>query len=91
MLMRMKLIGRALEPMSNVTHTVETDEIIQALIEARRASGMTQKELSEITGIAQGDISKLEKGNANPSLRTLIRLAEGMGMQLKVEFCPSSH
>ncbi len=91
MLMRMKLIGRALEPMSNVTHTVDADEIIQALIEARRASGMTQKELSELTGIAQGDISKLEKGNANPSLRTLIRLAEGMGMQLKVEFCPSSH
>ena len=77
--------------MSNITHTVETDEIIQALIAARRASGMTQKELSELTGIAQGDISKLEKGNANPSLRTLIRLAEGMGMQLKVEFCPLSH
>lgn len=89
--MRMKLIGRALEPMSNATHTIEANEIIQALIEARRASGMTQKELSELTGIAQGDISKLEKGNANPSLRTLIRLAEGMGMQLKVEFCPSSH
>ena len=89
--MRTKLIGRALEPMSNVPHTAHADEIIQALIEARRASGMTQKELSQLTGIAQGDISKLEKGNANPSLRTLIRLAEGMGMQLKVEFCPSSH
>ena len=89
--MRTKLIGRTLEPMSNVNHAVETNEIIQAVIKARRASGMTQKELSELTGIAQGDISKLEKGNANPSLRTLIRLAEGMGMQLKVEFCPSSH
>lgn len=77
--------------MSNTTYTVEVDEIVQALIEARHASGMTQKELSKITGIAQGDISKLEKGNANPSLRTLIRLAEGMGMQLKVEFCPESH
>ena len=76
--------------MSNAVHIAEADEIIQALIEARRASGMTQKELSELTGIAQGDISKLEKGNANPSLRTLIRLAEGMGMQLKVEFCPAS-
>ncbi|MBE6648649.1 MAG: helix-turn-helix transcriptional regulator [Ruminococcaceae bacterium] len=84
-------IGRALEPMSNTTYTVEVDEIVQALIEARHASGMTQKELSKITGIAQGDISKLEKGNANPSLRTLIRLAEGMGMQLKVEFGPESH
>ena len=89
--MRTKLIGRALEPMSDISHTAEADEIIQALIKARRASGMTQKELSRLTGIAQGDISKLEKGNANPSLRTLIRLAEGMGMQLKVEFCPSSH
>jgi transcriptional regulator with XRE-family HTH domain len=77
--------------MSNVTHTAHADEIIQALIEARHASGMTQKELSELTGIAQSDISKLEKGNANPSLRTLIRLAEGMGMHLKVEFCPSNH
>ncbi len=62
--------------------------IIRAMIDARRESGMTQKELSERTGIAQGDISKLENGNANPSLRTLQRLAEGMGMQLKVEFVP---
>lgn len=62
--------------------------IIQALIDARHASGMTQKDLAERTGIAQADISKLENGNANPSLRTLKRLAEGMGMQLKVEFVP---
>ncbi len=76
---------------SEAIRTFEADKIIQTLIEARRASGLTQKELSELTGIAQGDISKLETGNANPSLRTLIRLAEGMGMQLKVEFCPVSH
>ena len=76
---------------SEAIRTLEADKIIQTLIEARRASGLTQKELSELTGIAQGDISKLETGNANPSLRTLIRLAEGMGMQLKVEFCPVSH
>ena len=62
--------------------------IIRAMIDARRERGMTQKELSERTGIAQGDISKLENGNANPSLRTLKRLAEGMGMQLKLEFIP---
>ena len=47
-------------------------EIIQAMIDARHASGLTQKELAERTGIAQGDISKLEKGNANPSLKTLL-------------------
>ena len=60
--------------------------IIQAIIDARKASGLTQKELSEKSGIAQGDISKLENGNANPSVRTLQRLAAGMGMKLRIEF-----
>ncbi len=60
--------------------------IIQALIDARISSGMTQKELSHKTGIAQSDISKLECGNGNPSIKTLQRLAEGMGKVLKIEF-----
>ena len=64
--------------------------VIQAMIDARKASGLTQKELSERTGIAQGDISKLENGNANPSIKTLQRLALAMGMTLKVEFLPLS-
>ncbi|MDD6325993.1 MAG: helix-turn-helix transcriptional regulator [Lachnospiraceae bacterium] len=56
------------------------------LAEAREKSGMTQKQLSQKTKIAQGDISKIERGNANPSLSTLNRLAEGMGMRLEVKF-----
>lgn len=62
--------------------------IVQAMIDARKKTGLTQKQLSERTGIAQADISKLEKGNGNPSLRTLQRLAAGMGMQVKIEFQP---
>jgi transcriptional regulator with XRE-family HTH domain len=62
--------------------------IIQAIIDARKSSGLTQRQISERTGIAQGDISKLERGGANPSLRTLQRLASGMDMKLKVEFLP---
>ena len=58
--------------------------IIQAIIDARKNIGLTQKELSERTGIAQGDISKLENGSANPSLRTLRRLASGMNMRLRL-------
>lgn len=64
--------------------------IIQAMLDARRAAGLTQKELAERTGIAQGDISKIENGNANPSLHTLKRLADGMGMKLKLEFVPAN-
>ena len=63
-------------------------EIIRAMIEARKNSGITQQELSERTGITQADISRLEHANANPSLKTLKRLAAGMGMQLHVSFTP---
>lgn len=56
------------------------------LINARELVGMKQTELAEITGIYQADISKIERGLANPSLLTLKRLADGMGMKLNVEF-----
>lgn len=62
--------------------------LMQAMIDARKSSGLTQKQLSERTGIAQSDISKLESGNGNPSLRTLERLARGMGMRVQIEFKP---
>lgn len=39
-----------------------------------------------MTGITQPDISRLENGRGNPSLRTLNNLAKGLGMALKVEF-----
>ena len=60
--------------------------IIQAMIDARKETGLTQKQLAEKSGISQGDISKLENGNANPSLRTLQRLAAGMGKTLHITF-----
>lgn len=70
----------ALEPEFNV---------IETMIRARISQHLTQKQLSERTGIAQADISKLESGNANPTLRQLQRLAAGMGMRVKLEFVPN--
>lgn len=64
--------------------------IVQAMIDARRKTGLTQKQLAERTGIAQSDISKFETGGGNPSLRTLQRLAAGMGMVLHIEFRPTT-
>jgi len=62
--------------------------IVQAMIDARKNSGLTQEQLAALTGMAQGDISKLENGNGNPSVKTLQRLAAAMDMKLKIEFCP---
>ena len=64
-------------------------QIVRAIIEGRAANDFTQEKISEVTGITQADISRLENGTANPSLRTLKRLAAGMGMTLKLEFIPT--
>ena len=61
-------------------------DVIRAMIDNRIAQNLTQKELAERTGINQADISKLENGTRNPSLKMLKRLAAGMGMALKIEF-----
>ena len=61
---------------------------IRAIVDARTSQNLTQKELSERTGINQADISKLENGTRNPSVRLIKRLAEVMGMVLKIEFIP---
>lgn len=56
------------------------------LLLAREQANMTQKELAEKTGIYQADISKIERGIGNPSLQTLKRLADGLDMELNVDF-----
>ena len=63
-------------------------DVIRAIVDARTSQNLTQKELAERTGINQADISKLENGTRNPSVNLLKRLADGMGMMLKIEFVP---
>jgi ribosome-binding protein aMBF1 (putative translation factor) len=65
-------------------------QIMKAMVEGRQERGLTQKQLAQATGINQADISRLESGTANPSLRTLKRLAAGMEMTLKLEFVPNT-
>ncbi len=64
--------------------------LVQSFIEARRQNKITQKELSIQTGIAQADISKIENGSANPTIKILKRLADGMNMKLKIELIPKT-
>ena len=61
-------------------------DLIQAMINARVSQNLTQKDLSNLTGITQADISRIENGTRNPSLAMLKRIAAGLGMQLRLEF-----
>ncbi len=61
-------------------------QMISSLIAARAEKKLTQQDLSKITGIAQADLSKIENGNANPTLKTLKKIAEGLGKRLQISF-----
>ena len=61
----------------------------RAIAYARSIAGMSQKELSRVANIDQSDISKIERGIANPSVSTLERLAKALGgeLEISIKFC----
>jgi len=61
-------------------------EIIKQLIMTRNEQNLTQKELAKRIGIKQSNISRLERGNYNPSLGFLKKIANGLGKELHIEF-----
>lgn len=57
-----------------------------AVAAARAAKGLSQKQLAAMTGIDQGDISRIERGVANPSVSTLERIANALDAKLLIRF-----
>jgi DNA-binding XRE family transcriptional regulator len=54
------------------------------LATARRARVMTQRELAELSGVQQADISRIERGLLNPNTITFLRLIEAMDFQISI-------
>jgi ribosome-binding protein aMBF1 (putative translation factor) len=52
------------------------------LLQQRLAAGLTQQELAASSGIAQADISRIERGQANPTAETLEALGGPLGVTL---------
>jgi len=60
-------------------------KIIEEIIMARKEKKLTQKDLAELIGTKQSNISRLESGNYNPSLDFLNRIALAVGKELEVK------
>ncbi len=54
----------------------------ESVKERRRELGITQPHLAELAEISVNTLYKLEKGQGNPSLEVLTKLAEVLGMEL---------
>ena len=61
-------------------------QIIREMMKAREEKNITQVELSKLTGISQADISRLENGDANPTVAMLSRIADAFGKKLELQF-----
>lgn len=64
----------------------EKQKIAQIIKQLRSERGLSQRELSKMTGINQADICKIERGIANPSLSTIARLMESLEANLNIDF-----
>jgi predicted transcriptional regulator len=60
--------------------------VMRLIASARCEQNLTQKQLAELAGIKQSNISRVENGRTSPSLSTLQSIAKGLGKTLKVDF-----
>lgn len=61
-------------------------EIMRMIVMARTEKNLTQKELSDLSGVRQSNISRIERGMCVPNISTLQAIAKGLGKKLKIEF-----
>ena len=59
-------------------------ELIDALKKRRAILGVTQEQLAEISGVGLRTLKALESDKSNPTYETLSKLAEVLGMELKL-------
>ena len=62
------------------------DNVIEQFIAKRKERGMTQSDVSTVTGIQRPNISRLESGYYNPTLDMLVRLADSIDCNVKITF-----
>ncbi|MGI8715201.1 MAG: helix-turn-helix domain-containing protein [Solirubrobacteraceae bacterium] len=56
-------------------------EVVAANIrEARRISGLSQERLAELSELHMTDVGRIERGERDPGVRTLAKLAKGLGI-----------
>ena len=59
-------------------------KLLGEIIDARKELKLTQKNLEALSGVKQPMIAKIENGNVNPSLDSLLRVLVSMGKTIKV-------
>ncbi|PEJ58358.1 transcriptional regulator [Bacillus sp. AFS002410] len=59
-------------------------EIVGKLMAARDRMGLSQRQLSKLSGVPQKTISRIENGIDIPKIPTLLKLANSLGFELSL-------
>ncbi len=62
-----------------------THRLARQVFDLRKAAGLTQRQLAANSGVQQADISRIEAGDANPTLATIAALAYALGAEVALE------
>ena len=71
--------------MDNIDVYLQDKFIRTRLTSIRKSKGLTQKQLSEISGLSTNTISNIESGDNSYTLRSLIRYAEAVGYEINID------
>jgi len=92
--MRNKALSPVGDDWDNLRETLLTPEeraqtdikvaLLNEIINARQANGLTQKELETASGVKQPVIARLERGSTDPQLSTLIRVLAPLGKTIAI-------
>lgn len=63
--------------------------LITAMIQARQEKGLSQRDLEALSGVKQPQIARMERGDANPQLDTILKVLAAMGKTLAVVPLPA--
>lgn len=61
------------------------EEIGQRIAQLRKEKGLTQEQLSQMTGLDRANIAKIENGRYNTGIDILGKIADALGVEIKIE------
>lgn len=68
---------------TNTEFLIQDKLIRMQLTDIRKSKHLTQKQMSELSGLSASCISNIESGeNSSPTLRSLIRYANALGVNI---------
>jgi len=67
-----------------MTADLKKQEIAQVVLHRRKVLGIRQQDLADLVDITTRYLYEVEKGKANPSLETLVRIFDALGLTMEI-------